>query len=192
MAGRNEDHEEEENEVEDIQNNQHVEPPPPQEPNILLGGVPFRNGGLGAAHQALLQREGPAGYVPYLRPPLFYLRIFLLLVVMCISLSLASTLFLTLPGISSIASCVSSVTQRHCFCVAVWIGRRLMETFYGDGPHHELYTAFAGLYFCWLVLRGVHVFSNLAPKGWSNFFNRLKSYTILVNTVVHHSRLVAV
>lgn len=55
-----------------------------------------------------------------------------------------------------------------------------METFYGQGPHHELYTAFAGLYFCWLVLRGVHVFSNLVPAGWTNVFNRVKSYTILV------------
>ena len=61
-------------------------------------GVAFRNGGLGAAHQALLQREGPAGYQPYLRPSFFIVRIVLLLVIMCISLSLASTIFLTLPG----------------------------------------------------------------------------------------------
>ena len=99
VVGGNEDHEEEEEiEMEDAEINQRAEPPPLQEPNILLGGVPFRNGGLGAAHQALLQREGPGGYVPYLRPPLFYFRIFLLLIVMCISLSLASTIFLTLPG----------------------------------------------------------------------------------------------
>lgn len=56
-----------------------------------------------------------------------------------------------------------------------------METFYGEGPHHELYTAFAGLYFCWLVLRGIHVFSNLVPRGWSNVLGRIKSYTILVS-----------
>ena len=55
-----------------------------------------------------------------------------------------------------------------------------METFYGEGPHHELYTAFAGLYFCWLFLRGIHVFSNLVPRGWSNVFGRIKSYTVLV------------
>jgi E3 ubiquitin-protein ligase MARCH6 len=55
-----------------------------------------------------------------------------------------------------------------------------METFYGEGPHHELYTAFTGLYFCWLVLRGVHIFSNLVPGGWANFYNRIKSCTILV------------
>jgi len=50
----------------------HGQAPPvaPQEPNAGLG-VPFRNGGLGAAHQALLQREGPAGYQPYLRPSSF-------------------------------------------------------------------------------------------------------------------------
>uniref|UniRef100_A0A0P5K8I6 E3 ubiquitin-protein ligase MARCHF6 n=1 Tax=Daphnia magna TaxID=35525 RepID=A0A0P5K8I6_9CRUS len=131
----------------------------PQDGNIRFGGVPFRNGGLGAAHQALLQREGPAGYVPYLRPSVFFIRILLLLLLMCISLSVASTIFLTLP---------------------VWIGRLLMETFYGAGPHHELYTAFTGLYFCWLVLRGIHVFSHLVPRGWSNVFVRVKSYTILV------------
>ena len=55
-----------------------------------------------------------------------------------------------------------------------------METFYGEGPHHELYTAFTGLYFCWLVLRGVHIFSNLVPGGWANFYNRIKSCTLLV------------
>ena len=73
---------------------------PVQEANV---GIPFRNGGLGAAHQALLQREGPAGYIPYMRPPLFFARIVLLLIVMCISLSVASTIFLTLPGIIAIA-----------------------------------------------------------------------------------------
>lgn len=99
-VGEAADQEEEGNEPEDGFNHQRADPQLAQEPNILLGGVPFRNGGLGAAHQALLQREGPAGYVPYLRPPLFYLRIFLLLIVMCASLSVASTVFLTLPGIA--------------------------------------------------------------------------------------------
>ncbi|XP_046441490.1 E3 ubiquitin-protein ligase MARCHF6-like isoform X3 [Daphnia pulex] len=163
-----EEEEDDDNEQNDVQHHQMDQPaapaepvaaPPAQEENILLGGIPFRNGGLGAAHQALLQREGPAGYVPYLRPPVFFIRIILLLFIMCISLSVASTIFLTLP---------------------VWIGRFLMETFYGAGPHHELYTAFAGLYFCWLVLRGIHVFSHLVPRGWSNVFVRIKSYTILV------------
>lgn len=78
-------------------------PPAPaaqaQDGNAFLGGVPFRNGGLGAAHQALLQREGPAGYVPYLRPQFFFIRIILLLFIMCISLSVVSTIFLTVPGI---------------------------------------------------------------------------------------------
>ncbi len=69
-----------------------------------LGGMFQRNGGLGAAHQALLQRESPAGFQPYLRPPLFPLRILLLLVIMCISLSLASIVFLTLPGIPHLSS----------------------------------------------------------------------------------------
>ena len=102
-----EEEEDDDDEPNDVQQHQidppaaQAEPvaaPPAQEENILLGGVPFRNGGLGAAHQALLQREGPAGYVPYLRPPVFFIRIILLLFIMCISLSVASTIFLTLPG----------------------------------------------------------------------------------------------
>ncbi len=95
------DAENDQNDVQHHQMDQPAEPvaaPPAQEENILLGGIPFRNGGLGAAHQALLQREGPAGYVPYLRPPVFFIRIILLLFIMCISLSVASTIFLTLPG----------------------------------------------------------------------------------------------
>lgn len=68
----------------------------------------------------------------------------------------------------------------YIFCVLVWIGRLLMETFYGEGPHHELYTAFAGLYFCWLALRGIHIFSNLVPRGWTNVLNRVKFYAVLV------------
>lgn len=163
-----------------------VPPAPPvhgQEGNGFLGGVPFRNGGLGAAHQALLQREGPAGYVPYLRPHFFFLRIILLLIVMCISLSVASTIFLTLPGTLqwyNLFYYQGNLILGFVF-LTVWIGRLLMETFYGEGPHHELYTAFAGLYFCWLVLRGIHVFSNLVPRGWSNVFGRIKTYTILVS-----------
>lgn len=102
-----EEEEDDDNEQNDVQHHQMDQPnapaepvaaPPAQEENILLGGIPFRNGGLGAAHQALLQREGPAGYVPYLRPPVFFIRIILLLFIMCISLSVASTIFLTLPG----------------------------------------------------------------------------------------------
>ena len=85
------------NDDEEDEGRRQVPPAAPQEPNAGLG-VPFRNGGLGAAHQALLQREGPAGYQPYLRPSFFFCRIFLLLIIMCISLSLASTVFLTLPG----------------------------------------------------------------------------------------------
>ena len=33
------------------------------------------DGDLGAAHQALIQREGPTGFQPYNRPNLFPLRV---------------------------------------------------------------------------------------------------------------------
>ncbi len=143
-------------------------------------GVPFRNGGLGAAHQALLHREGPAGFQPYLRPPLFSSGSFYCWA-LCASVSPSPALFFSLCQVNfNLDNQIFSLNNENFFSFTVWIGRLLMETFYGQGPHHELYTAFAGLYFCWLVLRGVHVFSNLVPAGWTNVFNRVKSYTILV------------
>ena len=112
------------------------------------------------AHQALQQRENPTGYQPYSRPSYFPIRIFMLFVIMCACLPIASAVFLSLP---------------------VWIGRRLTETFYGPGPHHELYTAFAGLHFCWLVLLGVRLLLNLLqPNGWANLRNRVETCTPLV------------
>ena len=41
--------------------------------------------GLAAAHQALLQREGPIGFQPYRRPKMFPLLIFGLIVLMLLS-----------------------------------------------------------------------------------------------------------
>lgn len=51
-------------------------------------------GGLGAAHQALLQREGPTGWQPYERPSAFPARLAALLVLVCFSLVIASSVAL--------------------------------------------------------------------------------------------------
>lgn len=73
-------------------------------------------------------RDGPAGYEPYTRASWFYLRVALLLVLVAISLVLASALTLLVP---------------------VAIGRRLMALWLpkSTGQVHELYTAACGEWF---------------------------------------------
>lgn len=62
--------------------------------------------GLGAAHQALFHRDVPMGFQPFVRPTWLPVRLFGLLVLMCISLCIGSLLTLTIP---------------------VWIGRHSMS-----------------------------------------------------------------
>lgn len=68
---------------------------------------------LGAAHQALLQREGPTGFHPYVRPRWFPARLIGLLFCVCISLIIASLVAMTLP---------------------VWLGRRVMALWMVGAP----------------------------------------------------------
>lgn len=80
-------------------------------------------GGLGAAHQALLQRESPTGYQPYERPRWFAARLIGLLAAVCVTLVVASLSALTLP---------------------VWLGRRVMAIWLVGAPPpspqvHEYY-----------------------------------------------------
>ena len=59
----------------DDQNNEPVNPDP-IEPIIQPVNPPVQNNeGLAAAHQALLQREGPVGFQPYKRPRMFPLLV---------------------------------------------------------------------------------------------------------------------
>ena len=47
-----------------------------QQVNLANQANPINlDGDLGAAHQALIQREGPTGFQPYNRPNLFPLRV---------------------------------------------------------------------------------------------------------------------
>ncbi|XP_066997682.2 E3 ubiquitin-protein ligase MARCHF6 [Anabrus simplex] len=138
-------------------------------------------GGLGAAHQALLQREGPTGFEPYVRPRWFHARLVGLLVAMCISLVLASLTALTLP---------------------VWLGRRVMALWLvgapppsppvvssavppvGDqaangGRVHELYTAACGTYLCWLSARAIALLLSWLPQGRAAITARLRQWCIL-------------
>ncbi|KAJ8716276.1 hypothetical protein PYW08_013561 [Mythimna loreyi] len=98
---------------------------------------------LGAAHQALMRRDGPAGFEPYVRVSWFPVRLGALLVLVSISLVLASALTLVIP---------------------VAIGRRVMALWLpkaSDGVH-ELYTAACGMYVCWALGRG-----GTLAAGWA-------------------------
>lgn len=124
-------------------------PPPPQD----LGE------GLGAAHQAMLQGGGPTGFQPYKRPRFFAARICALVVLMCFTFFLASTISLVLP---------------------VFMGRQLMWLWVGDTKIHELYTAGCGLYICWLCLRVSTVVAGWYLQGWSIIKAKLKLWGLLL------------
>lgn len=68
---------------------------------------------LGAVHQALLQREGPSGFQPYVRPKWFAARLIGLMLCVCMSLVVGSLVAMTLP---------------------VWIGRRVMALWVVGAP----------------------------------------------------------
>ncbi|KAJ8713324.1 hypothetical protein PYW07_013694 [Mythimna separata] len=98
---------------------------------------------LGAAHQALMRRDGPAGFEPYVRVSWFPVRLGALLVLVSISLVLASALTLVIP---------------------VAIGRRVMALWLPKASEgvHELYTAACGMYVCWALGRG-----GTLAAGWA-------------------------
>ncbi|XP_037972675.2 E3 ubiquitin-protein ligase MARCHF6 isoform X2 [Plutella xylostella] len=115
---------------------------------------------LAQQHQALMWRDGPAGYEPYTRASWFYLRVALLLVLVAISLVLASALTLLVP---------------------VAIGRRLMALWLpkSTGQVHELYTAACGMYVCWAIGRGGALAAGWARGGRRQLFRRLAQWARL-------------
>ncbi|XP_068618251.1 E3 ubiquitin-protein ligase MARCHF6 [Battus philenor] len=98
---------------------------------------------LGAAHQALVWRDGPAGYEPYIRVSWFPLRLAALLALVSVSLIMASALTLVIP---------------------VAIGRKVMALWLPKASEgvHELYTAACGMYVCWAGGRG-----GALAAGWA-------------------------
>ncbi|KAM7320684.1 hypothetical protein ACRRTK_019937 [Alexandromys fortis] len=120
--------------------------------------------GLHAAHQAILQQGGPVGFQPYRRPFNFPLRIFLLIVFMCITLLIASLICLTLPA----------------FLFSVFAGRWLMSFWTGTAKIHELYTAACGLYVCWLTIRAVTVLVAWMPQGRRVIFQKVKEWSLMI------------
>ncbi|KAJ8679013.1 hypothetical protein QAD02_014800 [Eretmocerus hayati] len=140
---------------------------------------------LGAAHQALLQREGPFTFQPYVRPKWFAARLLGLLVCVCISLVLGSLVAMTLP---------------------VWIGRRVMALWMVGAPApspavmpptpptnqdggveasvlsgrvHEVYTIACGTYVCWAAARGLALAVSWLPRGRRAILDRFKHWAII-------------
>ncbi|XP_074061429.1 E3 ubiquitin-protein ligase MARCHF6 isoform X1 [Macrotis lagotis] len=126
--------------------------------------IPVVGEGLHAAHQAILQQGGPVGFQPYRRPLKFPLRIFLLIVFMCITLLIASLICLTLPA----------------FLFSVFAGRWLMSFWTGTAKIHELYTAACGLYVCWLTIRAVTVLVAWMPQGRRVIFQKVKEWSLMI------------
>ncbi|KAM8967009.1 E3 ubiquitin-protein ligase MARCHF6 [Pelodytes ibericus] len=122
--------------------------------------APVVGEGLHAAHQAILQQGGPVGFQPYRRPIKFPLRIFLLIIFMCITLLIASLICLTLP---------------------VFAGRWLMSFWTGTAKIHELYTAACGLYVCWLTIRAVTVLVAWMPQGRRVILLKVKEWSLMVS-----------
>uniref|UniRef100_A0A8C8ZE33 E3 ubiquitin-protein ligase MARCHF6 n=1 Tax=Prolemur simus TaxID=1328070 RepID=A0A8C8ZE33_PROSS len=145
------DQEENENSAnQQVNNNQHAR---------NNNAIPVVGEGLHAAHQAILQQGGPVGFQPYRRPLNFPLRIFLLIVFMCITLLIASLICLTLP---------------------VFAGRWLMSFWTGTAKIHELYTAACGLYVCWLSIRAVTVLVAWMPQGRRVIFQKVKEWSLMI------------
>ncbi|XP_065483777.1 E3 ubiquitin-protein ligase MARCHF6 isoform X5 [Caloenas nicobarica] len=149
------DQEENENNANQQPNNQHAR---------NNNAIPVVGEGLHAAHQAILQQGGPVGFQPYRRPLKFPLRIFLLIVFMCITLLIASLICLTLP----------------VFVFAVFAGRWLMSFWTGTAKIHELYTAACGLYVCWLTIRAVTVLVAWMPQGRRVIFQKVKEWSLMI------------
>ena len=133
--------------------------------------------GLGAAHQALLQREGPTGFQAFTRPPCFGARIAGLLglmvrektlLVITLHLILTARLF---PGSSSPwLQCLylCGLVDISLLCGLQRGTGKLWNTFSNDASQrsvyvlislkcfrvYELYTSATGLYLCLVIAKG--------------------------------------
>lgn len=147
-----------------------------------LGG-----GGLGAAHQALLQRDVPVGFQPYDRPSLFAIRLIGLLIFMCISLVIGSLLTLTVPvwiGRHAMALWSMSTGIAAGKVVNIETGNagiigdsgEIQPTTVSTSKPHELYTAAIGIYLCWLLSKGIALAVNLFPQGRAAIVDKFKHW----------------
>ncbi|XP_014243311.1 E3 ubiquitin-protein ligase MARCH6 isoform X2 [Cimex lectularius] len=119
---------------------------------------------LGAVHHALFQRGGPTGFQPYERPRFFFLRLFVLVILVCCSLVGVSLITLTVP---------------------VALGRQVMVHYpqlTNSGPGgqiHELYTAACGTYMCCVMARAVTFILSWLPQGRRAIVEMLYNWLVL-------------
>jgi len=142
--------------VEDQPNPEPVE----QHPQRVAEPVqPENHDGLAAAHQALLQREGPMGFQPYKRPKMFPFLIFGLIVLMLLSWLLVSLIFMLVP---------------------VFLGRQIFALWFDENPRvYELYTSAMGLYTCLLLIRGATLFAGWVQQGWLQLSQKLREWAAI-------------
>ncbi|KOC68744.1 E3 ubiquitin-protein ligase MARCH6 [Habropoda laboriosa] len=139
---------------------------------------------LGAAHHALLQRDVPTGFQPYVRPRWFPARLVGLLFCVCVSLVIASLIAMILP---------------------VWLGRKVMALWVVGAPApsppvlprilsgsetdetvvflyepvHEVYSIACGTYLCWAAARGLALAFSWLPRGRRALLDRVKHSAII-------------
>ncbi|CRL03326.1 CLUMA_CG016159, isoform A [Clunio marinus] len=148
-------------------------------------------GGLAAAHQALLQRDVPVGYQPFDRPSFFPIRLFGLLVFMCISLVIGSLLTLTVPvwigrhGMMVWSMSTGLASGKVVNTDDLNIGGNIVDALdinkstpatVPTSKPHELYTAAIGIYLCWLISKGIALAVNLFPQGRTAIVEKFKHW----------------
>ncbi len=115
---------------------------------------------IGVAHQALLQNNTPFVNDPYTKPSYFKLRISALLVLICLSLLLASIAVIVLP---------------------VTTGRLILYKVTGNSQLNEFYTIIVGLYSLWLLIRCSITLHSWIQIGLFQLFMRFKRKLSLVS-----------
>lgn len=138
---------------------------------------------LGAAHQALLQREGPTGFQPYVRPRWFPARLVGLLLCVAVSLVIGSLIALTLPlwlGRRVIALWIVGASAPSPPVLPALSGAEGTEAAITlSGRVHEVYTVACGMYVCWIAARGLALAFSWLPRGRSVILDLVKYWAIL-------------
>jgi len=121
-------------------------------------------GGLAAAHQAMLQREGPTGFQAYTKPTYFTARMVGLMLLMVLSWLVVSLMMMVVP---------------------VCLGRCVFSLWVVDGHRvYELYTAATGLYLCLVLAKGGIMLATWVRQGWTALGNRFKEWAQLAGKAI--------
>lgn len=148
----------------DTANNADAPADPPQEAAA--------NQGLGAAHQALLQRDVPTKFQPYDRPTYFQMRLVLLFLVLIVSIVLGSLIVITVPV---------SIGRQGMYIWKMLSHSAVSSSFEESIPKtHELYTCTTGIYLCWILSRGISICIQLLPQGRTAIMGKIKNWIYIM------------